>query len=183
MALTRTLLAVLVLALCGCARPEGQAPGEPPADPTPEADPGEMYHDLRAMALGLRAPGASPAAALMELDLGGGSATLVATADGATSLYLSTGGGIIGAGEHAPVREAAAAFLRMAAAQAGLMEAAPDHPLPSAGHVRFYVVTGAGLRTAEAREQALARGDHPLSDLYGAGQEVLTAVRRTSDGR
>src|SRR6266496_5608660 len=43
-------------------------------------------------------------AMLMEMGLDTGTASLVAVADGTTSLHLSTGGGVIGGGEHQAVR-------------------------------------------------------------------------------
>lgn len=177
MSLTRRLL-LFVLGAFGCASPSQQPP-----DPATEAEQREIYDDLRSMALEMRLPGASPSAALMELGLDDGTATLVAVADGATSLYFSNGGGIIGAGEHEPVSEASAKYLRTARDHTDLMEAAKDRPLPAAGHVRFYVVTEDGLLSAEAEEPALAGGAHPLSDLYAAGQELLTAVRLASSGQ
>jgi hypothetical protein len=55
-----------------------------------------------------------PLAVLMETDLGEASYTLMVAADGSMSLYTSTGGGIIGAGAHASVKEPSKAFLRLA---------------------------------------------------------------------
>src|SRR5215468_5447884 len=43
--------------------------------------------------------------AVMDWNLGGGLATLVAIEDGTVSLYLNPGGGIIGAGTHASVAQ------------------------------------------------------------------------------
>lgn len=106
------------------------------------------------MVLSGRVPDADgPSAALMEIGLEGRTATLVAIADGSTSLYLSNGGGVIGAGEHASVREAASAFLRSASDHSDKLEATTDQPLPAAGSVRFYVNNGGSLRTAEAEEE------------------------------
>ena len=48
---------------------------------------------------------------VMETGFTEGSFTLVAIADGTTSLYFSNGGGIIGGGEHEAVREASGYFL------------------------------------------------------------------------
>jgi hypothetical protein len=140
-----------------------------------------MYNDLRNMVLSGRVPDADgPSAALMEIGLEGGT-TLVAIADGSTSLYLSNGGGVIGAGEHASVREAASVFLRSASDHSDKLEATTDQPLPAAGSVRFYVNNGGSLRTAEAEEEKLTKGAHALSDLYAAGQKVLTAIREASN--
>ena len=56
---------------------------------------------------------------VMDWNLGGETvATLVAFADGTTSLYLTSGGGILGAGSHENVREAAARFRALAADRA-----------------------------------------------------------------
>ena len=141
-----------------------------------------MYNDLRNMVLSGRVPDADgPSAALMEIGLEGGTATLVAIADGSTSLYLSNGGGVIGAGEHASVREAASVFLRSASDHSDKLEATTDQPLPAARKVRFFVNNGGSLRTAEAEEEKLTKGAHALSDLYAAGQKVLTAIREASN--
>ncbi|MCA9040555.1 MAG: EI24 domain-containing protein [Planctomycetaceae bacterium] len=53
-------------------------------------------------------------AVLMEFTSGKEFVTLVAMQDGTTSLYFSSGGGVIGAGEHAPVRAANQQFLGLA---------------------------------------------------------------------
>jgi hypothetical protein len=52
------------------------------------------------------APG-TPRFVVMDWDTGGGVATLVAADDGAVSVYVDTGGGIIGAGTHEKVAKAA----------------------------------------------------------------------------
>lgn len=51
-------------------------------------------------------------AALMEMAVSSATVTLVAVADGATSLYVSTGGGVIGGGHHETVRAAYRKFPR-----------------------------------------------------------------------
>ena len=48
---------------------------------------------------------------LMEMGIGDAVATLVVVADGTTSFYFSTGGGIIGAGAHETVKGPSKAFL------------------------------------------------------------------------
>ena len=176
MRLTRLPFAALLI-ITGCASPS--------QEPTPEPLPSEsdnVYNDLRSMALSASVPGASPSGALMELGLGDATATLVVIADGATSLYLSNGGGIIGAGEHDSVREVSTRFLRTAGGLASRMETTTARPLPSSGHVRFYLLSDGEVRTAEAQESVLAGGSHPLSALYAAGQDVLTSVRE-AEGR
>ena len=119
--------------------------------------------------------------ALMEMALAGGTASLVAVADGTVSLYISTGGGTIGAGGRPAVRAAAKRFLQAAADAASSMAVATEFPLPDAGHVRFHVRTPEGDMTADAAEDALRARRHPLSPLYMAGQDVITEIRVASE--
>ncbi|HEY0444378.1 MAG TPA: hypothetical protein VGC90_09160, partial [Candidatus Limnocylindrales bacterium] len=121
--------------------------------------------------------------ALMEMALRGGTASLVAVADGTVSLYISTGGGTLGAGERPAVRAAAKRFLRAASDAASSMTAATEFPLPEAGHVRFHVRTPEGDVTAGAPEDAVRARRHPLSPLYMAGQDVITEIRVASEAR
>jgi hypothetical protein len=107
-------------------------------------------------------------------------ASLVTIADGTTSLYFSTGGGVIGAGQRAPVRAASAAFIAATDAHLGAFASTTDHPLPDVGRVRFYARTFDGLLTAEAGEQELGQNRHPLSRLFHLGHAVIAAVREAS---
>ena len=154
--------------------------------------PAEMARELRERAL--TAPpaeiGIDPARALdnvwvvlMETGYPEAVASLVCFADGATSLYFSNGGGMIGAGEHDTVRKAAVRFLAMANQNAAHLTAVKDHPLPAVGFVRFYARTAEGLRSADAAQQILGAGGHPLSRLFAAGHAVITAIRETGVGQ
>ena len=107
-------------------------------------------------------------------------ASLVTITDGTTSLYFSTGGGIIGAGDHVSVREAADTFIAAADASVNAFVPASEHPFPSTGRVRFYVRTFDGLLTAEADEEDLGENRHHLSPLFHLGHAVIAAVREAS---
>src|SRR6266571_9189175 len=83
-------------------------------------------------------------ALFMEMGLDTGTASLVAVADGTTSLYMSTGGGVIGGGEHQAVRRVSEAFLDTAEAHLDRLQAISKAPLPQTGahsvpcaHIRF----------------------------------------------
>ena len=116
--------------------------------------------------------------ALLEFGVDSGTATLVAVADGTVSFYTSTGGGVIGAGEHHAVRAAAERFLDEAAEASVFMRQAADIPsTPSAGNVALHVRTFDATLSKELPEDALVRGRHELSQLYAAGQDLLTEVR------
>jgi hypothetical protein len=148
----------------------------------------DVIAELRAMALGLdidsiRTPDGQPwhgaAVAMMEIGLATGVASFLAIADGTVSMYTSVGGGVIGAGEHAAVRGAAERFRMVAADARGLLQSTTEFPPPSPGEVRFHVRT-ADAWTGAASEQALRSGRQPLSELYAAGQDLITEIRLAS---
>lgn len=85
---------------------------------------------------------------IMETGYPNAVASLVTFIDGTTSMYFSTGGGVIGAGQHAEVSEASKAFIAAANGYAKDFTTTAQHPLPSAGRVRFYARTLDGLKYA-----------------------------------
>jgi hypothetical protein len=118
--------------------------------------------------------------ALMELGYATGIATLMSLADGTTSLYFSNGGGVIGAGEQAAVREAAEAFLDSAEAHLDEFQPVEATPTPRIGRVRLYARTFQGTLGIEATDEELSRDLHPLSAVFHAGHAVITAIREQS---
>ncbi len=116
-------------------------------------------------------------ALFMEMGLDTGTASLVAVADGTTSLYMSTGGGVIGGGEHQGVRRVSEAFLDTAEAHLDRLQAISEAPLPQTGAIRFHALTFDSLRSAEAEEGELVDGRSELAPLFYAGNEVLTQLR------
>lgn len=141
----------------------------------------KLVFAVRPDELGLTA--GEPLAALMETGLDEGVATLVAVADGSTSLYLSNGGGIIGGQGRATVRVASSAFLADLAAVAERLRPTTDFPLPTRGRVRFYLLNGNGVRTAEASEQDLGHHRHELSPIFHSAHAVIAAVRLNTNDR
>ena len=153
-------------------------------------DPAEMIRRLREQALRVTAgdlelfpTDARPHiwGAIMELGYPTGNATLVSFAEGTTSLYFSNGGGVIGAGEHEAVREAAERFLDMFEAHRAQLRPVEATPGPRIGRVRFYARTFEETLGAEALEDELALEGHPLAPVFQAGHAVITAIRETND--
>ncbi len=155
-------------------------------------DPAAMSRTLRDKALSVSASDLSlePIEArqqvwgvLMELGYPQAVATLAVFADGSSSLYISTGGGVIGAGEHKPVRDEAEKFLAVAQSHVADFERAHETPYPKQGRVRFYVRTFETTLTAEADEVDLGRLRHKLGPLFHAGHAVITQMRLISERR
>lgn len=154
--------------------------------------PAEAYRGLRQLIFeldparaGMRPTAALPAVwgAVMDLSYPGVSATLVALADATTSLYTSTGGGILGAGEHAPVARASAVLLGTVEEHLPLMPPSDDTSLPAPGYVVLRALTYDGRRAVTATEAELGRGQHPLSAVFFAAHEVISEIRRLDQAR
>ncbi len=152
----------------------------------PKPSPDDTMRQMRRMVLAELARGAAGASSLSGIVVDWGLemavATLVCMADGTTSLYYSSGGGVIGAGTHASVRRASDALLATAARSLTDIAAPEDDTLPEAGFFRFHVPTPAGPRSATATVPELASGAHPLSPLFAAAQGVITAIRESTAG-
>jgi hypothetical protein len=158
-------------------------------DRTPVPEPIPVVRDLRNQALAVEGGelGLAPTAEhprvwglVMETGYPQALVTLVVLAEGTTSLYVGSGGGVIGAGAHELVRRAAAALLDRAEAMHDQLEPTHSAPLPAVGEVRFYARTFGGLRSAAADERTLAAGSHRLSPLFLDAHRVITAIREHS---
>ena len=114
---------------------------------------------------------------LMETGYKVGSATFVALADGTTSLYYSTGGGMLGSGEFSPVAEASKSLVAQAEDHLQQVSLSYEFPLPEVGQVRFIFLTYTGLFTGEAPEKILAAGGHRFSPLFRKAHEILEQLK------
>jgi hypothetical protein len=120
-------------------------------------------------------------ACLMEFILSKSVVTLAAIIDGTASLYFSTGGGILGSGNHPTVGSAAKTMVSEAEAALAYTQQAQDYPLPTEGLIRFYILTHAGIFTAESPETSLSIRKHQLSGLFTAGENLITQIRLVSE--
>jgi len=114
---------------------------------------------------------------LMETGYTVGTATLVSLADGTTSLFYSTGGGMLGSGEYTPVAEVSIALVTQAENHLQHMSSTNKFPLPEVGQVRFILLTFTGIFSADAPEKTIASGAHHLSPLFMRANETLTQLR------
>jgi hypothetical protein len=120
--------------------------------------------------------------AVVDFGQPNGTATLVCIADGTVSMYTSTGGGVIGAGEHGAVWDAAVRLLDVAGGAAAFLRVTDEPPpVPGPGAVRLSVRTFDGTLSNEVAEETLQRGRHALSPFYAAAQDVLTEVRLATE--
>ncbi|HEY2979685.1 MAG TPA: hypothetical protein VGJ22_00770, partial [Anaerolineales bacterium] len=103
----------------------------------PKPDPSEVFMGLRGRIfaldpneVGLQQSPEQPNVWGMLTEFGqpGGAATIVSLADGTTSMYTSSGGGVIGAGQHAGPAEATKSLLKVGEGYVGKMERTTEFP-------------------------------------------------------
>jgi hypothetical protein len=115
---------------------------------------------------------------VMDWTLDDAVATVVSLADGTTSLYLSSGGGSIGAGEHPAAAAASISALRVAERMVDDVPEATESPLPDRGRTSLTLLTFPGLRRFEDDNAAFENGTSRLSPVANAMQAVIHEIRR-----
>ncbi len=154
----------------------------------PKAGVAEAYIELRASALDAGPTVGPPPAdhpdvlgVLVDIPHGEAFATVVALADGTTSMYTSSGGGVIGGGQHIEIVQAARTVLRAVQANLVLFPADRDRGLPPVGFVRFTVIGPGGQRIAHVPEAAFwGQEPSPVADLIDPVQALISRLRELS---
>lgn len=113
---------------------------------------------------------------LVDVGLPEGPVTVVAIADGTTSLYLGNGGATVGVGALPQVAAPARALL---VAVESIAEAMPDGweiTPPGAGWLQVIALTYTGMRIAVAPIGDVTGDPHPLGRVWALAGEVATAI-------
>lgn len=115
---------------------------------------------------------------LMEVAFAEGVGTIVSVRDGTASLYTNTGGGVLGGYS---AQKEAKRFVAEAEKHLARMKITKTFPYPSIGKIKFYVLTREGVYSSEAGEEELVNGQHALSPLFRAGNDVMTGLRTATE--
>ena len=113
----------------------------------------------------------------METGYPNGTATLVCLRDGTTSLYTSSGFGIIGGGAHQAVVEANTALLIVLTADLDRLPPSVDRSLPAVGRTIIRVMTYNWSYVYEAAEDNLGGGRGSMSPIFHSAHDVITQLR------
>jgi hypothetical protein len=157
-----------------------------------DKQPADIYTGLRRQVLQLvpAEVGIAPASELprvwgllMDTTYARGGYSFVALADGTTSLYTTTGGGMIGGGEHDQVVAATLAALRVVEAHLDQLPPVADDTLPPVNGVALRALTYDGQRAVFAAEQDLGEGRHPQAEIFHAAHGAISALRLLNQGR
>lgn len=141
---------------------------DPPHDNS--SAPAEVYLGLRGQILnldpasvGIAPTGRSSWGCVMEMGYPNATATLVCLSDGTTSLYTSSGFGIIGGGMHEEVVRATTKLLEVLDDHLAETSPSTEQALPAQGRTIIRALTNDGQRLFEASEDDLGEGRSAMS--------------------
>ncbi len=148
----------------------------------------EMALNLNPSELGAPGGGLEPLGFIMEAGKKRNlKITTVAVRDGTLSMYFSTGGGAIGAGQSSPHAAQVAKDVVAAVGEfTSRLQRVSTYPIPAQGRIRFFIITGQGIFSAETDEKSVAEPDNPLCPLFSLAQiamrQILSASPHPSEG-
>ena len=120
---------------------------------------------------------------IMDWEMSGAVATTVSYQTGDASLYLSSGGGIIGGGQHQNVNSAAKQFVNLAQTYLGKAVKAETTDLPATNEVRFYLLTNKGVFVGQEQVNNFENKSSKWLELFEEGNKVLTELRLTTENK
>jgi hypothetical protein len=116
---------------------------------------------------------------VMDLDLGKGIGTFISFETGDASMYLSSGGGMIGGQKHPNVQATAKAFVSIAQTYLDKMLKVDSTPLPDKNCVRFYLLTNKGKFSGQEKLENIDNNSSPWIPLFVAGNKVANELSKT----
>jgi hypothetical protein len=116
-------------------------------------------------------------AILMDWPLGTNTITVFSSCVGDASIYTTFTFGVMGGIGQETVRSIAREFVKVGEEHYDSSVPAKRFPYPNSGHVFFYLICFDGIRMIDRDAKMLSAGNDKCSDLYNAGQRVLTELR------
>jgi hypothetical protein len=118
----------------------------------------------------------------MDWDLGEGTATLTSFLSGDASVYLSSGGGIIGGGGHENVKQASIAFISKAEKYLDKATRTDETPLPDSNGIKFYFLTNKGKFVGQEQMINFENSSSEWLALFEEGNKLMTEIRNSTPG-
>jgi hypothetical protein len=117
---------------------------------------------------------------IMDWEMGGAIASTVTYQTGDASLYLSSGGGVIGGGQHQNVNIASKKFVEFAQTFLDKATKIETPALPQSNEVIFYFLTNKGLFEGKENIKNFENNSSAWIKLFEEGNNVLTELRKVS---
>lgn len=148
------------------------------------------YEGLRKMAfnrtvqeLGLPEDNSEIFGVIMDMEIGRGIATLVAYRTGDASIYLSSGGGVIGGGPNPNVNRAAKLFVDQAKNYFDKSHRMFAIPLPEKNSLRFYFLTTKGKYCIQEKFDNIERQSSIYFEYFNEANNLISELRKTVENR
>jgi len=141
----------------------------------------DMAFSLTPVQLGVSFPDDKTIVYGIVMDWGMNSAvvTTVCYQTGDASLYLSSGGGIIGGGGHQAVNSAAKQFVSLAQTYLDKATKTETTDLPATDEIKFYLLTNKGVFAGEEQMKNFENETSKWLPLFEEGNKVITELRLT----
>jgi predicted Abi (CAAX) family protease len=117
---------------------------------------------------------------MLDIGMEQATVTLVSYATGDASMYLSTGGGVIGGGVHKNVNAAAKAFVKRAQTNLVVADKTEDYPLPELNQVFFYLLTNKGVYVGKDVMENILKRFSAWTGIFEEANKVLNELRISS---
>ena len=106
---------------------------------------------------------------IMDWSIGDETATLISFISGDASLYLSSGGGMIGGQTHENVSNASKEFIKKAENYISKASKTENNPLPNSDEVLFYFLTNKGKFVVKEKMENIESNKSELLNLFEEG--------------
>ena len=118
---------------------------------------------------------------IMDWAIGEGIMTLITYKTGDASMYLSTGGGVIGGGQHENVNVKSKIFVEQAEKYFTQSTKTDSIQLPDKNYVKFYFLTKSGKYFAQEHMTNFENKSSFWMDYFNEANMVITELRLTAD--
>lgn len=118
---------------------------------------------------------------IMDWELGDATMTLITFRTGDASMYLSSGGGVIGGGQHENVRTAVANYLNSAERYVNSADQVEHSNLPDPNSVNFYFLTTDGRFLTTETMVNFENESSKVYELFNEANNVITELRLTTE--
>tara|TARA_R110002073_G_scaffold14554_2_gene59371 strand:+ start:57274 stop:57846 length:573 start_codon:yes stop_codon:yes gene_type:complete len=118
---------------------------------------------------------------ISEMDMNGATVTVVTFITGDTSLYLSSGGGFIGAGQHKSVQKVVKEYVGNGQKYIEKATKIEKADLPKKGMTNFNFLTENGIYSISKSLSELESGKSEFSNLFIELNEVISQIRLKSE--
>lgn len=116
-------------------------------------------------------------AAIVDMQMGDHTATLVCIIDGTTSLYLDNGGIMLGLGQKQPVADESRMFLSKSSLVLDILKPSDDFSLPPEYLHNVFLFTKSGIYKTQIEPGRYHTYDNKTKSLFMLYQRVLLAIR------